>query len=121
MKVELDTKNCCCTVVKEPGDPIFRNGGWGDAESRLLYHVKNILNARGYDLIKKRMWKDGHLMDSHQLYLRTRKRTGKPDKDIYIWNGNWLVEGAERAFNEDGKVLLHVTTDVFNVPERKSK
>ena len=85
MKVEI--KGYCVVVTREEGDPRFSGVKNGAGESRLLYHIKNILNAQGYDLIKKRMHKDGHLMDNLQQYLRTRKPSGEPDKDIYIgWN-----------------------------------
>ena len=96
-----------CHVEREKGDPKFRSTGWGNGESRLLHHVKKILNQQGYDLIKKRMWKDGHLVDEQQQYLRTRKTNGKV---IAIYNTSWAVAGAERDFNEYGHVDLSVTS-----------
>ena len=115
MKVEI--KKNACIVTKEPGDPNFSGVVNAAGESRLLYHVKKILNDQGYDLIKKRMHKDGHLVSDMQQYLRTRKKTGDPQKDIYIYNSYWQVEGAEEPFNKDGKVTLTVETDVFNVKQ----
>jgi hypothetical protein len=112
MKV-LMSKNSCI-VIKEPSDPYFSGIVNAAGESRLLYHIKNILNKRGYDLIKKRMYKDGHLMSDMQQYLRARKSSGDPLKDIYIYNTNWSVEGAEVPFNNTGQVILHVETDVFH-------
>jgi hypothetical protein len=112
MKIELT--DYACTVTKEPGDPHFSGVVNAAGESRLLYHIKKILNAQGYDLIKKRMWKDGHLMDDMQQYLRTRKKSGDPKKDIYIWNGCWAIQGANDYLNRDGHVILRVLTDVFN-------
>jgi hypothetical protein len=45
----------------------FRN------ESAWWYALKNELNAQGHDLIKKLMWKDGHMYgDEHTYYLRHR-------------------------------------------------
>jgi hypothetical protein len=50
-----------CYVYREDNDPVFPPNnskscwsppGWYGAESRLLHHVKLILNQRGYDLIK---------------------------------------------------------------------
>jgi hypothetical protein len=61
------------------------------------------------------MCKDGHLVDDLQQYLRTRKATGNPNKDIYIWNGMWAIEGADAALNRDGTVILSMEKDVFNV------
>lgn len=112
MKVEIIGH--CCKVTAEPGDPKFYGIVNGAGESKLLHHIKKILNAQGFDLIKKRMWKDGHLMDDMQQYLRTRKKSGDPLKDIYIWNGRWAIQGANDYLNQDGHVLLSVETDVFN-------
>ena len=101
-----------CRVVREKGDPVFKGGTWGDGESRLLYWVKRILNKKGLNLIKKRMWKDGHLVDSHQQYLRTRSpRCPKPH--IIIVNDQWVIRGADTMFNNDGVVELRVWRDVF--------
>ena len=114
MKVEILNKMGkprVCKVTKEPGDIVYRNGGFagGNAgESRLLYHVKNILNKQGYDLIKKRMWKDGHMVDDRQQYLRARRKTGDTNKDIVIYNNSWTIRGAEVAFNEGGVAYLTV-------------
>jgi hypothetical protein len=101
-------------VIKEPGDPRFSGIVNAAGESRLLYHIKKQLNAQGYDLIKKHCCKDGHLMDSYQQYLRTRKPSGDPEKDIYIYSGFFAIEGAEEALNRNGSVVLSVEKDVFN-------
>lgn len=108
-----------CVVTKEPGDKIRVINREARGESTLLHHIKKILNARGYDLIKKRMWKDGHMMDGMQQYLRTRKPSGDPKKDIYIWNGMWNAQGADYYLKEDGVVNLMMESDIFNIPERK--
>jgi len=118
MKVELRENQCI--VSRESTDPKFYNGGGWDksrpgdiGESRLLYHLKKTLNAMGYDLIKKRMAKDGHMVDDHQQYLRTRKPSGDPQKDICIYNPDWAIEGAEVMFNK-GETTLAVEYDFFN-------
>jgi hypothetical protein len=103
-----------CIVTREPKDPKFKDSGWGSGESTLLYHVKKALIAQGYDLIKKRMWKDGHLVDDHCQYLRTRKPSGNPDKDIYVWDGNYMLRNAAEDFNSKGLMKYNVETDVFN-------
>ncbi len=108
-----------CVVTREPGDPGFSNGGWagGNAgESRLLYHVKKILNARGYNLVKKRMWKDGHLMDDQQQYLRPRLgRKNPPWPHVYLLNRFYMVRGAEEDFSRLGAVELDVVYDVLGL------
>jgi len=106
MKVQL--KKNVCIVTKEKVDPYFPNnfGSWGKGESRLLYHIKNILNSRGFDFIKKRMGKDGHLVDDRQQYLRSRR--AKNGKMTAIYNGFYAIEGINEAFNKDGQVSLIV-------------
>jgi len=66
-----------------------------NTESQILYDLKkalNILVTEQYQLfgfneplapfIKKRMWKDGHMVSDHCQYLRT---SGKPKKNIPFW------------------------------------
>jgi hypothetical protein len=112
--MKLEMKDRSLVVTKEPGDPRFSGVKNGAGESRLLHHIKVQLNNQGFDLIKKRMWKDGHLMDDLQQYIRARKPTGNPEKDIYIYNGMWNVRGADEYLNRDGHATFIVMKDVFN-------
>jgi len=100
MKVEINKTNWEVTVTKEKGDPYFKRSEWADAESTLLYHVKKELIKQGYDCVKIRMWKDGHLVDDNQQYIRDRK--GK----WFIWNTSWAIWDAGEHFNENGIVHL---------------
>lgn len=100
MKVTLDFGYKTCTVLKEEGDPRFHNTDWASAESTFLYHVKKELEKQGYDVIKKRMWKDGHLVDDTQQYIRTRK------DGFYIYNDYHAICDAGEEFNETGNVNL---------------
>lgn len=111
MKVEIQGTRCI--VTREEGDPRFSGVREAAGESRLLYHVKNTLNEQGYDLIKKRMWKDGHMMDDKQQYLRTRC-PGAGKADIAIFNNSWAIRGAEEPFNKDGRVELLVVENFFS-------
>jgi len=105
-----------CYFYRQPCDPVFcpnRTGsswsppGWYGAESRLLHHVKLILNHRGYDLIKKRMWKDGHLFGTeHTQYLRSRDIKSTPS--LCIYHANSAVEIAAESFNKLSMVELAV-------------
>lgn len=115
MKVEIT--GGACVVTREPGDPIFSGIANAKGESRLLYHVKKILNTRGYDLIKKRMAKDGHLVDDMQQYLRSRKPAGDPANCICIYNDQWAIEGADDVLRRNGKVTLRIVTDIFKKKE----
>jgi hypothetical protein len=105
MKVILTTN--CCTVIREDTDLKFRKSGYASAESIFLYHVLKELKKQfpEKDFIKKRMWKDGHLVDEEQLYIRTRKA------DIMIYNGSYAIYDAGEEFNETGKITLHVVRD----------
>ena len=111
--MKLEMREHSLVVTKEPGDPRFSGIVNAAGESRLLYHIKKQLNAQGFNLIKKRMWKDGHLMDNLQQYLRTQKPSGDPSKDIYIYNSMWNIEGAEVELNKTGSVILSIIRDVF--------
>lgn len=92
------------TLRREPDDPRYHGVRNAAGESRLLYALRNTLREAGYDVIKKRMWRDGHMVDDLQQYVRTRsKRAG-----FMIYNGRFMIEGAERAWNEDGYVRLCV-------------
>lgn len=98
-----------CIVTKEEGDPTFRSGGWSTAESTFLYHVKKVLQEN-HDVIKKRMWKDGHLVDEDQQYIRTR---AKKNPSFAIWNNMYAVYDAGIEFNECGEVTLFVIWDIW--------
>lgn len=109
--MQLTFKGNTLVVIREETDPKYYGILNGAGESKLLHAIKQELNKQGYDLIKKRMWKDGHLMDDMQQYLRTRKK-GAGKADIYIYSGFWAVRGANDDFNE-GEVELNVEYDVF--------
>jgi len=100
MIVTIDKEIGSVTVKKEQDDPIFRWSGWSDPESKFLYRVKLELQKQGYDCIKKRMWKDGHMVDDRQQYIRDRK------DNWYIYNGNWSIYDAGEEFNERGVIYL---------------
>jgi hypothetical protein len=100
MKVTVDKINGKVMVEKEKGDPNFKRSGWGDAESTFLYHVKQELQKQGYDCIKKRMWKDGHLVDDTQQYIRDRKG------NWCVYNWMYATYDAGEVFNEDGAYEL---------------
>ena len=99
-------------IYREKNDKAYYGVKNAAGESALFYAIKKQLNAQGYDLIKKRMCKDGHLVDSMQQYLRTRKPSGESDKDIFISNPQWNIEGAEIMYNQ-GCVRLQLTKAVF--------
>ena len=109
MKVELNLNQHFCKVTRDANDLYFRRGGYSDvgAESTFLYHVQQALKDQGYDVIKKRMWRDGHLVDDAQQYIRTRSGLSKQG-DFAIWNSSYAIYDAGERFNEDGEITLAV-------------
>jgi hypothetical protein len=97
-------------VERAPGDPRMRGGSWGSAESQLLYHIKKYLNRHGFDLVKKRMWRDGHLVSDDQLYLRSRNLKAG---DFAIWNGSYAIYDSGERFMRDGRVVLNVERGIW--------
>ena len=110
MKVRIEEGECI--VTREPGDPKFSGIRNAAGESRLLYHIKRILNARGFNLVKVHMAKDGNLVDDMQQYLRPAGLHPTSDKaNIAIYNVYWAIQGADEILNEDGEGSLTVVPD----------
>ena len=106
MRVELGEYTC--VVTKEQSDPQYPHTAAG--ESRLLHHIKQALQAQGHDVIKKRMWRDGHLVDDLQQYIRTRKPPleGKEDPaKFFIYDPGWNTRFGTEEFNK-GELVLQV-------------
>jgi len=96
------------TVEREEGDARkFYGGERGSGESQFFGHLRRALIAAGIPMIRKRMYKDGHMVAEEQHYLRSpRIKRGQPY--LMIWNGNYAIEGADTMWNRDGCVLLQV-------------
>lgn len=107
MKVEL--KEYSCVVTREEGDPKFYGIVNAAGESKLLHHIKLKLKEAGHKVIKKRMWRDGHMVDDMQQYIRTEKGYSP---SFAIYNSNWAIRGAEEDFNA-GEVTLAVVRDIW--------
>lgn len=111
MRVTLERTRCI--VEREPGDHKIRATGYASAESAFLFQVKRALNAQGNDFIKKRMWKDGHLMGDDALqYLRTRSPQSNGEQ-AYIYLSRWQIEDAAEVYNREGKYTLAVERDIW--------
>jgi hypothetical protein len=110
MKIKLEGSTL--TVTREESDKKYYGMVNGKGEHNLFHAIKNELNKQGYDLIKKLMWKDGHLVDDMQPYLRTRKK-GAGKADICIYSGFWALRGANEDFN-NGEVSLNVEHNIFS-------
>ena len=66
MKVKLDIKAGICRVGRQEGDMPIKS------ESHLLYRIQQELKQQGYNVVKRLMWKDGHLVSDTQHYIRAR-------------------------------------------------
>ena len=101
MKVTLKTGYCI--VNRKKGDPAYYGIKNAAGESNLLYAIKKVLNNQGFDFIKKRMWKDGHMMNDMQQYLRERKPIN--GRCLAIYSTFWALRGIEEDYNK-GEVVL---------------
>lgn len=89
MKLLID--NIHVTVQREVGDKPAKT------ESQLLHWLKVRLNAEhGFNLIKKLMWKDGHLVSETQHYLRN---AGRNKWAVMIWDSNYAIESTADIYN----------------------
>lgn len=86
------------TVTRQDTDIRFKN------ESHFLYHLKLCLNTQGFDLIKKRMWKDGHMVCDTQQYLRSRRQ--RNETHFVVYDDCYALRNAATDFNEIGEISL---------------
>ena len=93
-----------CKVIRERGDsPIY-------SDSTLLHHVKLNLIGQGYDVIKKRMWKDGHMVSDSCQYIRSRKMRKMRNGvcQLMIWDSAYAVRDLAEDYRKGGIVRLEV-------------
>lgn len=72
-----------------------------------MWHaIKKHLNENGGDWVKKRMWKDGHMVDDVQMYIRMRK----PVNGLWlcVFHGSWSIYNAVDRLSEDRFITLHL-------------
>ena len=103
----------CVTFYRDEGDPRFHGIRFAKGEHALFRFVAKWLNARGFDVIKKRAQLDGHLIgDRYQPYLRCAKpRQGVPH--VMVWSGFYALRGANEDWNREGQVSLLLEIDCF--------
>ena len=103
--MKLEFRDNKLIVTRELTDKKYYGNLNAAGESRLLYAIKQEMKKLGMDVIKKRMWKDGHLVSEMQQYIRERKR----QKDGTLrawWNGCWQINGLDVDFNDGHCILL---------------
>lgn len=76
-----------------------QNGPKIYSESAFWHQLKTELQKQGYDVIKKLMWKDGHLTDDNLYYVRSRKYT--PDS-FMISAGDSAIRFVYEDYNDPG-------------------
>lgn len=96
----LDIRSNSVRVLREVTDPKF-----GKDESWFFYRLSKALKAKGIDCIKKLAYKDGHLVDDNQYYVRDR-------------NGRWMLYDNAHAircvsseFDSTGEVVLTLASE----------
>jgi len=126
MKIKVSTTSI--EFIREKGDPKFYGVKNAKGESNLFHWLKkqfvtghpDLPKAFPTDWLKKRMWKDGHMVDEMQQYLRTRKPVGKADDGTKLYlclhNAEWAIRGAEVDWNE-GSVALAMDLVTICSPE----
>jgi len=113
MRAAFSEGCACVTFYRDRTDPRFYGLRFARGEHRLFRFIARWLNARGFDLIRKRAQLDGHMIgDQHQPYLRCRKpKAGVPH--VYVWSGFYALWGANEDWNKDRQVTLLLEPDCF--------
>lgn len=107
MNVMLKADVCLITWQKGDRSANFWN------ESRLLHQLKkHLILTYGLELIKKRMWKDGHMVDQEQQYIRTTHWKSKAPH-ICIYNPNYALYDAGQQFRQAKIIELRIAHDIF--------
>lgn len=111
MKLTDPIKTGTLTVERAGGPRISVYRGFGgrqvvDPSSTFWKHVQRELAALGYDFVKKRMAKDGHMMSDEQIYLRERKVTN--GRQLALWDGSYALRNAVEDYNMGRVVRLVV-------------
>ena len=113
--MQLVWKDNSLEVIKEKNDPKFHGTKDAKGESRFLYHLQTELKRTGLDFIKKRMAKDGHLVDDLQQYLRVRNLKKLKDGQIYcLYNDHWAISGLNDDFNEGSAKLRAEKVKIYS-------
>lgn len=100
MRIEKDPEDFYLTLIREPGEPAVKD------ESQLLHRLKKLLVARGEDVIKKLMWKDGHMVDDRQHYVRSRNP--RKEGSYAIHDPEYAIRNAAEEYNKKGQVDLEI-------------
>ena len=97
-------------IKREKNDPKYYGVVNAVGESRFLFNLKQWLNLHfncngKIHWIKKRMYKDGHLVDEMQQYIRTSKSVPCVGGYISLHNNHWAINGLDEDYNGGEAVL----------------
>jgi hypothetical protein len=91
-------------------------------DSAVWYAIRNELIAKGHDVIKKLMHKDGHMVDQFEHYVRTRRHGKGPDPKSFMLDYSsrglyyrTLCKALNDAAREGGSVVLFVHRDIWTI------
>jgi len=97
--LDEQASKCECKMIRENKDKRIYS------DSALFVLLRNELNRRGYDVIKKLAWKDGNLVSVDQYWVRTRNFSQKnPNAFAIHWNHH-AIRPAYQDYNR-GEVEL---------------
>jgi len=99
MKVELDFEQKECRVIKDDKKKYY-------TESTFFFDIKKELIKQGFDVIKKLMMKDGHMMggETYGYYIRERKQNWCAFDEEYCIRNCW------KDYSEGRQINLHIET-----------
>lgn len=108
----LNPNSSSLRLEKTEGEKRYKN------ESAFWYALKKLLIDAGYDVIKKLMFKDGHMVDDHIYYIRSRNI--KKKDSFMIHDSAYAIRDVAEDWNRlpPGEVmsldLLHdLSVEVF--------
>jgi len=105
--MHYETRQHSIVFFRDAGDPKFYGVRYARGEHALLHFLKKELNKQGWDLIKKLMRKDGHMVSEYQPYLRARFAKSK-GPNVCIYSGFFAIRGANEDWNA-GEVTLNIS------------
>lgn len=95
-------QNGALRVLKEPGDRRY-----GKDESLFWYHLRCKLLEMGYDVVKRRMYKDGHMVLDSLFYVRDRKHRW------CLYDNLSAVRFMSQDFDTKGEVSLSIQGEML--------
>lgn len=100
---ENESRTETITVYRDDDKKVY-------TETLFWYKLKQLLQSQGFDVIRKEMAKDGHMVDDHEFYVRSRNL--KKKKSFWIYDPYWNIDWTHAEYNKLGKVNLSIEYNV---------